>query len=176
MSYEVIQSKPIYQGRVFSVRQDQVRLPNGHVTQLDIVDHPGAVVLLPVDQDGRIWFIRQFRYSAGEVLLELPAGTMEAGETPENCALREIREETGMKAGQIRKIGEFFMAPGYSTEYLYLYLAQDLAPDPLQGDEDEVIQVEPVLISQAFDMAERGQVRDAKTLAALALARPLLDP
>ncbi len=174
MSYQLIQSKPIYQGRVFSVRKDEVRLPNGHVSELDIVDHPGAVILLPVDQDGRIWFIRQFRYSAGEILLELPAGTMEAGETAENCALREIREETGMRAGRIQKIGEFFMAPGYSNEYLYLFLAEDLAPDPLKGDEDEVIQVEPMEISQAFKMAEGGEVRDAKTLAALLIARQYL--
>ena len=171
MDYELIQSNTIYQGRVFSLRKDEVRLPNGEVAQLDIVAHPGAVVLLPVDEAGRIWFIRQYRHPAGEVLLELPAGTMEAGEAAESCALREIREETGMSAGRIQKIGEYFLAPGYSTEFLHIYLARDLKPDPLQGDADEFIETEPIPIDEAFALAEGGQIRDAKTLATLLMAR-----
>jgi ADP-ribose pyrophosphatase len=174
MTFELIQSKTIYQGRVFSLQKDQIRLPNGQTTELDIVDHPGAVVLLPVDDDGFIWFVRQYRHSAGETLLELPAGTMEGQESAESCALREIREEIGMSAGQIQKIGEFFLAPGYSTEFLHIFLARDLKPDPLPSDSDEFIQVEPIPVAQAQAMAENGQFRDAKTLAALVLARPYL--
>jgi ADP-ribose pyrophosphatase len=175
MAYELIQSTPIHQGRVFSLRQDEIRLPDGKTSRLDIVYHPGAVVLLPVDPEGRILFIRQYRHSAGEVLLELPAGTMENEEEVEACALREIREETGMMAGQIEKIGEFFLAPGYSTEFLYIYLARDLRPDPLPGDDDEFIQVEPLQVDQAYMLAETGQIRDAKTLATLLLARAHLS-
>lgn len=174
MDYELIQSEPIYQGKVFSLRKDEIRLPNGEPAKLDIVEHPGAVVLLPVDESGRIWFIRQYRHSAGEVLLELPAGTLEAGEELDRCAYREIREEIGMSAGQIQKIGEFFPAPGYSTELLHLYLARDLKPDPLQGDEDEFIQVAPIPVGEAFALAESGQIRDAKTLASLILAKAYL--
>lgn len=174
MDYELIQSEPIYQGKVFSLRKDEIRLPNGETAKLDIVEHPGAVVLLPVDESGRIWFIRQYRHSAGEFLLELPAGTLEAGEELDRCAYREIREEIGMSAGQIQKIGEFFPAPGYSTELLHLYLARDLKPDPLQGDEDEFIQVEQIPVGEAFTLAESGQIRDAKTLAALILAKAYL--
>jgi ADP-ribose pyrophosphatase len=175
MKPELVNSKTIYQGRVFSVRQDQVRLPNGKVMQLDIVDHPVAVVLVPVDAQGNIWLIRQYRHSAGDEILELPAGVTESGEPSEASALRELREEIGMQAGAIRLIGEFFIAPGYTTEYLYIYLATDLSPAPLPGDEDEFIEVAPTPIQEVFAMVRNGQIRDAKTLAALLLATPFLD-
>lgn len=175
MAYELLNSKVIHQGRVFNLQEDEIRLPDGKTARLDIVTHPGAVVLLPLDEHSQIWFIRQYRHSAGEELLELPAGTLEPGETPESCALREIREETGLSAGKVEKIGEFFLAPGYSTEFLHIFLATSLQPDPLQGDSDEFIQVEPLSIERAFELAETGQMRDAKTLAALILARRYLE-
>jgi ADP-ribose pyrophosphatase len=174
MDFERESTHPIYQGRVFGVRQDHIRLPNGQMTRLDIIEHPGAVVLVPVDDEGNLWFVRQYRHAAGETLLELPAGTTEKGEDLVACAHRELREETGMSAREVSKIGEFFIAPGYSTEFLHIYLASDLRPDPLPGDDDEFIQVERIPIAQAYYMAENGQFRDAKTLAALVLARPLL--
>ena len=98
MKFETIHSQPMYQGRAFSVRQDRVRLPNGAETKLDIVEHIGAVTILPVDADGNIWFVRQYRHAIGIEILELPAGTLEPGETPEVCADRETREEIGMGA------------------------------------------------------------------------------
>jgi len=174
MSTEILHTKNVYSGRVFDVRQDQVRLPNGKTMQLDIVDHPGAVVIVPVDSDGKIWLIRQYRHAAGKDLLELPAGVVEAGENFEEGALRELREEIGMTAGKIQKIGEFYIAPGYSTEYLFIYLACELRPDPLPGDEDEFIQVVPMPADQAIALAQTGQIPDAKTLAALLLAIPHL--
>ena len=174
MKYNLIRSQPIYQGRAFTVRQDDLLLPDGQSTQLDIVDHPGAVVLVPVDEDGNLWLVRQYRHAAGEEMLELPAGTLEPGEDIESCAFRELREETGMSAGRIRKIGEFYMAPGYSTEFLHIFLATDLKPDPLPRDEDEFIVVERLTTGQAFILATQGQFRDAKTLAALLLAQPYL--
>ena len=174
MKTETIHSKILLNGRVFDVRQDQVRLPNGTLIQLEIVDHPGAVVLVPVDASGNIWLIEQYRHAAGADLVELPAGVAEAGETIENCAHRELREETGMSASTIQRIGEFYIAPGYSTEYLIIFLATDLHTDPLTGDEDEFIQVKPTPIDQVFALVDSGQIRDAKTLAALLLARPYL--
>ena len=174
--YETVQSKTIYQGRIFDLRQDQVRLPDGRTTQLDIIDHPGSVVVIPVDANGLVWFIRQYRHAAEEVILEIPAGVMEDTESPENCAHREIREEIGMSASRIQKLGEFFLAPGYSNEYMYAYLARDLHHDPLPGDEDEFISVEKIEIERAIAMAEGGYIRDAKTLAVLLLARPHLQP
>jgi ADP-ribose pyrophosphatase len=174
MVFKTLFSKLIYQGRAFSVRQDELLLPNGQTTRLDIVVHPGAVVLLPVDETGQIWFVRQYRHSASKELLELPAGTLEEGEAPERCAGRELREEIGMSASNIRKIGDFFLAPGYSTEHLAIFLATGLSPDPLPRDEDEFIQVEKIAIGQALKMAEAGEFQDAKTLAALVLGRPFL--
>ena len=141
MKFELIHSEPIYQGRAFSVRKDRVQLPNGGETALDIVEHIGAVTILPVDSDGQVWFVRQYRHAAGCAMLELPAGTLEPGETPETCALRETREEIGQRAGNIQKIGQFYMAPGYSTEFMHVYLATDLSPDPLEGDADEFLSV-----------------------------------
>ncbi len=174
MEFQTISSTNIYHGRVFDVRQDQVRLPNGLIATLDIVAHPGAVVLVPIDAEGNLWFVRQYRHAAGKVMLELPAGTSEAGEEIESCAHRELREEIGMAAGKLQKLGEFYMAPGYSTEYLYIFLATDLHPSPLPTDDDEFINVERMPAHQAITLAEGGQIPDAKTLAALLLARPHL--
>lgn len=172
MPFELVHTETIYKGRVFDVRQDHLRAPDGKLVKLDIVAHPGAVTLVPVDEQGHIWFIRQYRHPARRDLLELPAGVTEAGEDPEASARREIREEIGMAAGHLLKVGEFFLAPGYSTEYMLVYLATGIYPDPLQGDEDEYIDIEKIRIDQAFRMAETGQIQDAKSLAALFLARP----
>jgi ADP-ribose pyrophosphatase len=174
MSFETIISEKIYQGRVFDLRRDQVRLPDGQQVQLDIVEHSGAVTLLPLDEEGFVWFVRQYRHAAQEEILELPAGTLDEAEEPETCALREVREEIGMAAGRIQKIGEFYLAPGYSTEYMYVYLATDLRPDPLQADFDEFLSIERIPLEQAFKLAESGEIRDGKTLATLFLARPYL--
>jgi ADP-ribose pyrophosphatase len=174
MNFETISTKTIYKGKVFTVRLDQVRMPDGKQAQFDIIDHPPAVTLVPVDTDNHIWFIRQYRHAIGGEILELPAGVVEAGEPPDLCAGREIREETGMSAGQILNIGEFYEVPGYSTEYMYVYLARDLRPDPLPGDEDEYISVERIPIDEAYRMAQRGEILDAKTIAALLLAAPHL--
>ena len=174
MSIEVINRNTIYHGRAFNVRRDEVRMQNQNTVYLDIIEHVGAVTILPLDIDGRILFIRQYRHATGKELLELPAGTLDPAELPENCALRELREETGYAAGKLIKIGEFFLAPGYSTEYMHVYLASDLRPDPLPGDEDEFISLEPIPIKQAYDMALNGGLQDGKSLAALLIAQPMI--
>src|SRR4030067_1464812 len=112
MSFETLSSKTIYRGRVINVRQDQVRLPDGGLAYLDIVEHKGAVTLLPVDGEGQIWFVRQYRHATGQVLLELPAGVLADNEDPQACALRELREETGMAAERLRKKREVFIGAG----------------------------------------------------------------
>jgi len=174
MSIEVIKHETVYRGRAFNVWRDEVRFHNQNTAVLDIIEHVGAVTILPLDADGRILFIRQYRHAAGKELLELPAGTIDAGEQPENCALREIREETGFAAGKMVRIGEFFLAPGYSTEFMVVYLATELHPDPLPGDADEFITLEPIPFEQAYALALNGKLQDGKSLAALLLARPLL--
>ena len=116
MSVKVIESKTVFQGRVFNVRQETIELPDGRSAHLDIVAHHGAVTIIPLDERGQIWFVRQFRHAAGELLLELPAGVIETDESPEECARRETQEEIGMAADHLQHIGEFYLAPGYSTE------------------------------------------------------------
>lgn len=175
MPFETIKSDTVYQGKAFDVHRDQVLLPDGKITNLDVVSHPGAVTLVPVDSQGRILFVRQYRHAVGKMLLELPAGTLDPGEQPNICALREVREETGMSAAKLEHIGEFFLAPGYSTEFMYIYLATGLQPDPLPGDEDEFITVEPMAIDDVPELISQGKIRDAKSLAALLLAKPYLN-
>jgi ADP-ribose pyrophosphatase len=174
MSYKVLASRVIYSGRVFTVRSDRVALPNGLDSTLDIVEHSGAVVIIPQDTDGGLVMIRQYRHAAQTRLLEFPAGTLEAGEDPESCAQRELREETGLAAASLVKLGGFFLAPGYSTEYLHVYLATGLSPDPLPQDADEMLEVEKIPLADLLERAARGKMEDAKSLAALHLALPHL--
>ena len=171
MAFELLETETLYQGRAFTIRRDHLRLPDGRTTKFDIVEHHGSVVILPIDQDGNLIFVRQYRHATGKELLELPAGTLEPGEPAEACARREVREETGMAAGQLKEIGQFYLAPGYSTEFMIVYLATDLRHDPLEADADEFLQVEAVPLTRAFSLAESGQVPDAKSLAALLMAR-----
>lgn len=174
MGFERLQSEIIYPGRAFTIRRDRVRLPDGRTTNLDIVEHIGSVVILPVDEEDRLLFVRQYRHAAGLDLLELPAGTLNGDEAPEACARREVREETGMAAGQLEPLGGFYLAPGYSTEYMHVFLATDLYPAPLAADADEFLSVEKVPLAEALKLPARGLLPDAKSLAALFLARERL--
>lgn len=175
MPFELIKSETLLQGRAFKVRRDHLKTPDNRETKLEIVEHGGSVVLLPLDEAGNLLFIWQYRHAAGRDLLELPAGTRHQQEPFEECAAREIREETGMQAGKLQKIGEFYLVPGYSTEYMTVFLATELSENPLQADEDEFLQVEKIPWKQAIEMAERGNLQDAKSLAALFLARSYLE-
>jgi len=176
MDYEIKAVQEIYQGRVFRVQVMQVKMADGREVRFDLVKHPGAVAIIPVDAEGRILLLNQFRIGVGQTLLEIPAGTLEAGEDPIVCADRELREETGMAAHSLIKLGEFFLAPGYSSERLHIFLARDLYPSPLEADADEFLQLQPIPIEQAYRMAKAGEFHDAKTLAGLMLAMPYLLP
>jgi len=176
MCYTVLGSEEGFHGRAFSVRVDTVRRPDGETMQVEVVDHPQAVTLVPLDGDGNLWFVRQYRHSCGKVMLELPAGTLEPGETPEACAVRECREEIGMSPGRIGRLGGFYLAPGYSTEYLHLYLVGALTPAPLDPDDDEDLQIEKVPLTGLARLVESGRLEDAKSLAGLLLARRHLMP
>ncbi len=169
--FSLIESEITYRGRVFDVRRDHVRLPDGGSAHLDVVAHSGAVTIVPSDETGQVYLVRQYRHPVGEYLLELPAGTLEEGEQPENCAARELREEVGMAGNELTLIGSFFLAPGYSTEFMYVYLARKLMPSPLPGDDDEFLSVETLPVRKLYTMVDRGEIRDAKSVAALHLAR-----
>lgn len=174
MPFELVRSEPLFQGRAFKIRRDHMKTPDGRETKFDIVEHGGSVILVPVDRDGNLLFVRQYRHAAGRDLLELPAGTRDGDEPYEECAAREIREETGMQAGVLKKVGEFFLAPGYSTEFMQVFLATDLKHNPLEADADEFLSLEKIPLERAIAMAEEGKMPDAKSLAALLLVRPFL--
>src|SRR5215207_8671604 len=175
MPLELIRSETLLQGRAFKIRRDHLKTPDGKETKLEIVDHGGSIVVIPVDEHGNILFVRQYRHAAGLDLLELPAGTRDGEEPYEECAAREIREETGMQAGKLQKVGEFYLAPGYSSEFMAVFLATELTPNPLPGDDDEFLQLEKIPVSDAEAMFARGDVPDAKSLAAWLLVKPFLD-
>ena len=175
MPFELIKSETLLQGRAFKIRRDYLKTPDGRETKLEIIEHGGSVVIIPVDDEKNLLFVRQYRHAAGGDLLELPAGTRDNDEPFEDCAAREIREETGMEAGKLQKVGEFYLAPGYSTEFMLVFLATDLKANPLQADDDEFLQVEQIPLKKAIEMAEHGEIPDAKSLAALLLARSYLE-
>lgn len=176
MKFELIDSETVFNGRAFSIRRDNLRTPDGRTTKFDIVAHHGSVVLVPIDQDNNLLLVRQYRHAAADDLLELPAGTLDGpDEAPLHCAAREIREETGMAADKLIELGKFFLAPGYSTELMTVFLATELHFDPLDPDADEFLEVEKIPLAEAISLAESGKMPDAKTLAALLLARSHLE-
>ncbi len=167
----VLRTKTLYRGRALTLRLDDVEYAPGRSTRLEIVEHAEAVVVLPVDEDRNIWFVRQYRHAAGRDLLELPAGILPAGESPVDGARRELQEETGMTAATLDHLLSFWLAPGYSTEYMHVFEATRLSPAPLAQDEDEVLTVEKVPLPRALALAlEGGEVCDAKTNLALLAA------
>lgn len=173
-AFEFLRSELLLQGRAFKIRRDHLRAPDGRETNFEIVEHGGSVIMIPLDEEGNLLFVRQYRHAARSDLLELPAGTRDGDEPYEACAAREMREETGMAAGTLKKVGEFFLAPGYSTEFMTVFLATDLRPNPLPSDADEFLEIVRVPLREAIQMAEGGQMPDAKSLAALFLAHGAL--
>ena len=170
MRPDVVSTERRFSGRHLAVRVDRIRMEGGREVDQEIVEHPGSVVMVPVDGDGGIWFVRQYRHAAGREILELPAGTLGSREDPIVCADRELREEIGMRADRMTAIGAFFLVPGYATEYMRVYLAEGLLPDRLPGDEDEVLFPEKHSRAEVEEMIESGALEDAKTVAALAIA------
>ncbi len=176
MEFTPLSRETVYQGRAFDVERVQMCLPDGKQRLYDLVKHNDSVTIVPVNNDGNLLFVNQFRLGVGAGLLELPAGVMSDQEEPETCAAREVREETGMAAGKLEFLGDFFLAPGYSTEHMYVYLATALYANALDQDADEFLQLEAIPVAKVYEMAASGQIHDAKTLAALMLALPRLKP
>lgn len=170
---EFIDSKKVFAGRVFDVTADTVR--EGDVTYIrEVVHHPGSAVILPAFDDGTIALVRQYRHPAVKYLLELPAGTLNAGERPEAGAARELEEELGVVAGKLEKISEFFVSPGFCEEKMWLYLATDLTETAQRLEEDEMIEIVRVPVDRALQMITDGEIEDAKTIIGLMLAAPRL--
>ncbi len=175
MGFTILGQEKVYTGRAFDVERVSLRLPDGRQRSYDLVRHINSVTILPLDQNGNLLFVRQFRIGVGDDLLELPAGMMEIDEEPRECAVREVREETGMAAGQLELLGDFYLAPGYDSEHMFVFLATDLYTDPLTQDADEFLQLEVIPTAKAFEMAHSGQIHDSKTLASLMIAQSKLS-
>jgi len=172
MIFKPLQRDTIYSGRVFQVDKIKMQLPDGSTRYYDLVNHPSAVVIVPLDDAGNILFVHQYRVGADMELMELPAGLLNEGEDPAEAALRETGEEIGMGIGKLLLLGNFYSSPGYSSERLHIYLATGLFPAPLVQDDDEFLQVEAIPALKAMQMARTGEIQDAKTLAALLMAEP----
>lgn len=166
---KLLRSEKVFDGRLISLRKDTVRLPNGRESTREVIVHPGAVAIVPMLDDRKVVLVSQYRHAVGKTLMEIPAGTLHPDERPEDCALRELREETGYIAGRLEKLLSLYLAPGYSTELIHLFLAEDLRPAKSEKDEDEFIELAVVPLDEAVVKILEGEIQDAKTVAALLL-------
>ncbi len=170
MSEEIIKTEYLYRGKILNVRLDQVRL-TGHrqqsVVAREIVEHRGAVAIVAIDAQDRVLLVRQYRSAAQRDMLEIPAGTLELGEDPARCAVRELKEETGYSAANWEKIGMIYSSPGFCTEQMHLYAAHNLTAGNASPEDDESLQLEPIPFAEAIAKIERGEIIDAKSIVAL---------
>jgi ADP-ribose pyrophosphatase len=173
---KIIKKKLNYQGRKFSFNVHEIQLPNGVTGEWDYINHPGGALAVPINAEGRLVLVKQYRFPTQGRVLEFPAGTLEVGETPATTIKREVEEETGYRAHKWQDLGEFFLAPGYCDEIIYVFLAQELEQLAVQpaGDDDEDIEI--VLMTPAeFEAAiYAGESIDAKSIAAYFLARKFI--
>ncbi len=156
-----------YKGKILTFYRDSVAQADGTIQNYEIVHHPGAVTMIPIDLDGNIHFVKQWRRAADKILIELPAGTLEMGERIEDCVQRELQEEIGYKSNQIIPFGGCYTAPGFCTEYLYMYLALDLEQSALIGDDTSEIDQLIISPEKAVKLIEKGDIEDAKTIAGI---------
>lgn len=173
---KVIERRTIFDGKIITVERDVILDARGQEAVREVVRHPGGAGGLPLFDDGTVALVRQYRHPAGRDLLEIPAGRIEPGESPESCAAREIEQEIGFRPGRIEKLVEFYSTPGFCEEKLHVYLATDLEPVGQQLDHDEHLEIVRLSLVDALAMAESGEIEDSKTLIALLLAkhRPLM--
>ena len=165
---EVLSTRRVHDGKILKLSVEEVRLPNARLVTLEIVHHPGAAAVVPIDDEGRVVLVRQYRHATHSWLLEVPAGKLDhAGESPEDCARREVEEETGYRAEHLESLGWIWVTPGYSDEKIWLYLARKLTPTERALQPDEVLTVETWPLGEAVRRAESGEIVDAKSVCAL---------
>ena len=164
---KTLSSQLIYEGRAVKLRVDTVEMPGGRKTTREIVEHDECVAVVAIDAESNVILVSQFRKPVEKELLEIPAGGIEPGEDPVAAVRRELREETGYLPRKVDRLGGFYSAPGFCTEYLYLYLATDLVPSPLQAEDTENIRLVRVPVSQITSLITSGAICDAKSIAGL---------
>ncbi|MHB8089361.1 MAG: NUDIX hydrolase [Anaerolineaceae bacterium] len=163
-------TRTVFNAKLFKVKNIDLPLPDGKTKTYELVDIQNAITVLPLDSEGNIYFVEQYRIGAGKTLLELPAGKIEQDEDPLKAARRELREEIGMDATEIKALGNFYMSPGYANEYMYCFLATGLYTAPLDPDADEFINVKKLHFTRVLELINDGDLNDSKTLAVLMLA------
>lgn len=175
MSFEtVLASERVYEGRILNLRVDEIRTPTGVEALREIVENGGAVAMVALDDQQRVVLVKQYRHAVRGLVIEIPAGKLDGDEDPLEGAQRELREETGFRAGRFERLGSFYPAPAWSTEFVYLYLATDLTPGPTQLEADEAIELLHVPLAEAIELIQSGAIMDGKTIAALLLAQQRL--
>jgi ADP-ribose pyrophosphatase len=174
--FKVTKAEKIYSGRVVGLSRETFVFPDGKEAVREIVQHPGASAMVPMISPTEVILIKQFRYSAKKELWEIPAGTLEPGETPLACAERELVEEIGYRAGKMTPLGGFYTSPGFCTEFLHLFLATDLELSESNLDKDERIEVHKMPMREAIRKIERGEIIDAKTMVGLLRASHMTGP
>jgi len=165
MEERTLESRRVYEGRLVNLRVDKVMLHEGRETTREIVEHPDCVAIVAIDAEDNVILVRQFRHAVARELLEIPAGGIEPGEEPLQSALRELEEETGYIAGRMERLGGFYSSPGYSTEFLHLFLATKLEPSPSRAQKDEIIEVVPIPLKQVRSLIISGELQDGKSIA-----------
>lgn len=164
---QVLSKRTEFSGKVLHLEVEEIRLPNGEECSLEIIRHPGAAAVLPLDSTGHVTLVRQYRHATGGWLLEVPAGKLDDGEAPEACAHRELEEETGLKAGSLRPLGWIWTTPGFCDERIWLYLATDLQVGQQQLERDEILSLQRLPLERALAMALAGEIADGKTVCAI---------
>ena len=162
-------SKNIFRGKVITLNNDTITLPNGVTIDLEIVRHPGAAAVVPLKDNGMVVLIKQFRHAAGGFIYEIPAGKLHPGEDPLHCAARELEEEIGYVAGRLERLTSILTAPGFTDEVIHIYKATGLTAGRQQLDRDEILEVLEISLEEAIKMIEAGTIRDAKTIVGLQL-------
>ncbi len=166
---ETISSRIVFAGEVLRLRVDDVRLPDGSVSSREIIEHRDCVCVIPLDDAGNVLLVKQYRRAIDKSLLEIPAGSIDEGETPREAACREMREETGFRPRKLESLGGYYASPGYCTEYMHLFLAKDLVPDGLHAEDTEEIEIVRVTPEEALRLIKSGRIQDAKSIAGLLL-------
>ena len=169
MKEKTLASEIIYKGKILDLRIDKVILPNGKETTRAVVEHSGSVAILPVIDKNKFLLVKQFRQPIKDIMLEIPAGRIEKGENIEECAKRELAEETGYKTGDLKKLADVYLAPGYSSEMIHIFLAENLKKTTAKPDEDEILENAILEAKDAFNKVIRGQINDSKTIIAILL-------
>ena len=167
MRVKVNKKKRIHQGRVFDFFKENITLENNVTTDLEIIRHPGAAAIVPAYKNDRVILIKQYRHAVGDYIWEIPAGALDADETPLECAQRELSEETGYSASIWQDMGVITPLPAYSDEQIHMFLAINLTPSKQSLDKDEVLSVHEIMVPKALQMIYRGEIQDAKTIAGL---------